>query len=807
MTAQELIADALIPGTHSVLVLGSFERRVTVYSQQVRALNLVDAIIQRGLARPTGQVAIIGGGVAGITAAVALSKVIPNAKAIDLFEAQPNVLSLQRNSQRYLHPHFYDWPSAGSENEGAGLPIMNWTAGPAGQIAEVLKAQFEEATRNSILNLLSGRRVRQIKPSSLAGARVIVEGDTSIGRIYDVVILAIGFGLEAHIAMETLSYWTPSPLAGAINTNVANPLLFISGNGDGGLVDFIMAAFDALEHQAICEFLMSLNLGPALDELRAIEDEAWAEDANMDILAEYRARLTPLIPHAVWSEVRDRLRAHVAIYVHTNEPFLLRRTTALHNRLAVYLILHVDAAEGRNAITVKTGVGFVDGVVPTAGPVALVGEAGFTPFRRFLRLGTDTAPNLGPFEDILGTYPVDHALPLSGQRPASPVLTASALARFQELAQTPPVAALAAVPQPPPAQNQNGLIEICISHAPGGQVRWSGNCLPGDAQRPWTELMALSLHCAIGPFDAGDLVKALARLAAHTLHCIIYADDTNSWSGALKAVSSGRELPGPDLDVNFTILEKPVITAHAHEVTVSTHELASIIHARLDLATFDQLSAALHDCLGPGGGEMGWPIEGELRAKLLQRWFEWQPILMGNPVTLRRFLSLLATERDPMHLHNQTIVNLGPKTIRPFLLKAAIFALTFAVCSGHSLTPATVHPGNVVTQSITAHACGVGWIDGKDLGSKGVSARAWTTGLVLLSQLKAAFQLLQPEGRFDSFGGSTVRIGTVSPAEQPLLIGADEEFLEALEGGELATQSYFESVFRWRAETTKVNLE
>nr|WP_299506553.1 hypothetical protein [uncultured Rhizobium sp.] len=367
MTPQELIDDSLVPGTHSVLILGSFERRVTVYSQQVRALNLVDAIIQRGLVRSNGNVAVIGGGVAGITAAVALSKALPSAKAIDLFEAQSSVLSLQRNSQRYLHPHFYDWPSPGSENEDAGLPLMNWTAGPAGQVADVLKKQFEEAMRSSYLNLHSGRSVRQIKPSALAGARVIVDGDTSIGRIYDVVILAIGFGLEAHVAMETLSYWTPSPLAGAINTNVVNPLLFISGNGDGGLVDFIMASFDALEHQAICEFLMSLDLGPALDELRAIEEEAWAENANVDILAEYRARLTNLIPHAVWSEVRDRLREHVAICVHTNEQFLLRRTTALHNRLAVYLILHVDAADERNAITVRTGVGFVDGVVPTAG--------------------------------------------------------------------------------------------------------------------------------------------------------------------------------------------------------------------------------------------------------------------------------------------------------------------------------------------------------------------------------------------------------------------------------------------------------
>ncbi len=70
MTADEIIAEALIPDTHSVFVLGSFEQRVTVFAQQVRALNLVDAILSRGLLQDTGSVATVGGGAAGITAAV-----------------------------------------------------------------------------------------------------------------------------------------------------------------------------------------------------------------------------------------------------------------------------------------------------------------------------------------------------------------------------------------------------------------------------------------------------------------------------------------------------------------------------------------------------------------------------------------------------------------------------------------------------------------------------------------------------------------------------------------------------------------
>jgi hypothetical protein len=72
----------------SVFFLGCFENRVTLYSQQVRALNLVDAILDQQLVREHGKVAIVGGRAAGITAAAALAKAAPELQKIDLFEAR-----------------------------------------------------------------------------------------------------------------------------------------------------------------------------------------------------------------------------------------------------------------------------------------------------------------------------------------------------------------------------------------------------------------------------------------------------------------------------------------------------------------------------------------------------------------------------------------------------------------------------------------------------------------------------------------------------------------------------------------------
>ena len=57
------------PTCSSIHLLGPFAKRLTVYSQQIRAVNLVDAIqwYRRPLA--AARVAVVGAGVAGLTAA------------------------------------------------------------------------------------------------------------------------------------------------------------------------------------------------------------------------------------------------------------------------------------------------------------------------------------------------------------------------------------------------------------------------------------------------------------------------------------------------------------------------------------------------------------------------------------------------------------------------------------------------------------------------------------------------------------------------------------------------------------------
>lgn len=802
MTPQQIIENARIPGTQSILVLGSFEKRVTVYAQQVRALNLVDAMLSENLVRPKGgKVAIIGGGAAGITAAVALARTCPELEWLDLFERSSGVLALQHGSRRFLHPHFYDWPAAGSESEDAGLPIMNWTAGPAGDVAATLRAGFEAARHNSVLTLHPDQAVTKLVPSALGPIRVVVDKGTALRRIYDVVILAIGFGLEAHLDGETPTYWAPSGLAGPIHTQLKNPMLFVSGNGDGGLVDFLMAAFNALEHHEIGAMLMALNLGPARAELEAIEQEAWAAGANVDLLAAYRNRLTPIMPAAVWQAIGERLRPAVRIQLHTREARLLRRTSALHNRFAVYLVLEADREIGSNAITVTTDVEFV-GDIPKRGEIRLSGQAPFEPFRRFLRLGPDSAPNLEPFKDILAAYPGAVNPPLSATRPESPALTASAAARFAGLGPVPAVE-----PEPVVAAPVAGPLTISLASGAAGAVVWSCELGPDDAGQIWSGGRNVALYSEISAVDAAPLAAALARLGAHAASFLLYTKDVAGWRASIGALCASKALPGPDLEIRCPVADWQHAAVVGPAVQLAPAVLAATIQSRLDREVLRQLHAVLYEILGPPAAPTGWPIAPALRARLWDQWGEWHAVLAADNALCRRFLRLLTSEDDREPALEATLVGLGPKTLRPFMTKSTIFALAFAVCSGMPVSPTGVHPGNVACDAMTGHSCGVSWIKERMLGTRGVMDQAWTTGVVLLSQLQEAVRMMEGDLRMDRSISDAPTVGTILVREEPLIIGADEGFVAALEAGEPALQDYLQSIFRWRNATAAPKIE
>src|SRR5215472_2348268 len=129
-----------------IYLVGIFEPNLTIYSQQVRALNLVWSLVQSEAEETLQSVAVIGAGFAGLTAAAGLlQKGVPH---VSLFEKRATLLPLQQGSDaRWVHPQIYDWPNDGSELPTAALPLLNWNAGRASDAVVEVLTQWADLTR------------------------------------------------------------------------------------------------------------------------------------------------------------------------------------------------------------------------------------------------------------------------------------------------------------------------------------------------------------------------------------------------------------------------------------------------------------------------------------------------------------------------------------------------------------------------------------------------------------------------------------------------------------------------------------
>ena len=67
MNELDSINGAEVPGWPSIYVIGSYDSRITFYSQQVRGFNLAGALVANGILRDKRRFAVIGAGAAGLS--------------------------------------------------------------------------------------------------------------------------------------------------------------------------------------------------------------------------------------------------------------------------------------------------------------------------------------------------------------------------------------------------------------------------------------------------------------------------------------------------------------------------------------------------------------------------------------------------------------------------------------------------------------------------------------------------------------------------------------------------------------------
>jgi hypothetical protein len=347
-------------------LLGSMERGVTVYSQQVRAHNLIWALweLEENNKRPVGRVAIVGGGISGLTAAACSLALFDKSTSITLFERLLDICPIQQGSDaRWIHPRIYDWPFEGSRAPSASLPVLNWSEGRASDVARTILREFGEFCEafagEERLAVYLGLRHFQIDATKKkiswvatrgrrAGAFFQLSEPGGTSAEFDTIILATGFGIETLTPPYSLeSYWRNEQLAQPVLDGSQHRHL-TSGFGDGALVDLCRLTIERFRQDTIVYELFPSDLEPVEKSLSG-EITRLGQDANFFELFEKLE--SDGVLDAAKQELQRRIRKDTRVTLHLRGregeiktfPQIFGRNSSFLNRLLTYLLYRTGA--------------------------------------------------------------------------------------------------------------------------------------------------------------------------------------------------------------------------------------------------------------------------------------------------------------------------------------------------------------------------------------------------------------------------------------------------------------------------------
>jgi len=352
-----------------IFSVGHGERRITMLSQQVRVLNLSHAMIQRGLAGPGARVLIVGAGLAGLTAAAAMTSADAD---VVVMEATGGVMSVQSGSHnRVVHPNIFDWPARPAFAMATSLPFLNWRAGSADSVARAVRAAFEPFADQCDVQVQ--RLVTAVVPD---GDGVLVtsrrSGPIARGKRverYDAVILTVGFGVERDLAgVPVMSYWRDEPLHQVDMTNAKRIKAAVVGAGDGGVTDTLRLGMRNFAHDTVLSSVgahpEAIAMGWTLVELDR-EAAASPMGAGAFLDQEY-AKLT--VPDAVSRLICSDLRTDTAVtlFEASGSPFQLSSSPL--NRLLVKALRDSGHITFEGRPMTPGDIAAFDTIVPRIGP-------------------------------------------------------------------------------------------------------------------------------------------------------------------------------------------------------------------------------------------------------------------------------------------------------------------------------------------------------------------------------------------------------------------------------------------------------
>jgi flavin-dependent dehydrogenase len=310
-----------------LFVLGCLERRVTIFAQQIRALNLITALEERGgfiggLARK--RVAVVGVGVAGATAALAAEA---RGAVVTAYERNTAPFqNLSRSQTRWLHPRIYDWPNPGWTDDVADLPHLAWTADLSAKVARRFVDEWNTAIDRNQVAFHRGKRCTRIVNDG--GLHSLVVDDEPHGP-FDIVILALGFGAERQLdGHSTPSYWADFSIEG--------DKILVVGCGDGGLIDAIRASSENF----VQEYLHTMTFDRHEELEKAVSDIEFDLVQNRISAGELPERYRGLPHRKLLDDIlRQGRRLDTQVHVAAQEPGMMNANASpLHRVIASRLV-------------------------------------------------------------------------------------------------------------------------------------------------------------------------------------------------------------------------------------------------------------------------------------------------------------------------------------------------------------------------------------------------------------------------------------------------------------------------------------
>jgi hypothetical protein len=383
---REFLNNAqLAPGVYGV---GLRNRRITLYRQQMRALNLIYSLEVNGdLGSPGDRknVVIIGAGASGMTAAVALSQV---GCGVHIIERKSRPLHLQSDCMtRWLSPQLDSWPKPGSERLHAELPFMSWREGISAEVAEELIGEFVATCerRSSLIHRVfgaepSGKRDGDRFWVSWTGALYSDHSMLSGNVPADVLIVCSGFGVDHSqgIASHSIPYWRNDDLDQIHYKSDAVSSYFVSGTGDGGLTDLLRLKFQKYSPRLVPDLLREMALerpaevAEVYTQLEQIADqelqgrvlwEAFNGIASLPIVDALKVRLrrltrrdTKVILNDRWDTLEESLKLGPATLVNCFTTYLLYSCDKFTYRAGEITSLRDIPKECKGRVVVRHGV-------------------------------------------------------------------------------------------------------------------------------------------------------------------------------------------------------------------------------------------------------------------------------------------------------------------------------------------------------------------------------------------------------------------------------------------------------------------